>query len=42
MLLSTTPTLLCVLACQLGQFDRVGWLVRTQAMSRYPRAEVVP
>ena len=31
------PALLCVLACHLGQFDRVGGLVRTQAMSRHPR-----
>jgi hypothetical protein len=37
-----TPTLLCALACHLGQFDRVGGLVRTQEMSRHQRAEVVP
>ena len=26
-----TPTLLCALVCHLGQFDRVGWLVRTHS-----------
>ena len=36
------PTLLCALTCHPGQFDRVGGLVRTQAMSRHLRAAVVP
>ena len=38
------PTLLCALTCHLGQFDWVGGLVlvRTQAISRHPRAAVVP
>ena len=36
------PTLLCAFACDLGQFDWVGGLVRTQAMSRHPRAAIVP
>ena len=36
------PALLCALARHLGQFDRVGGLVGTQAMSLHPRAAVVP
>jgi len=36
------PALLCALARHLGQFDRVGGLVRTQAMNLHPRAAVVP
>jgi hypothetical protein len=36
------PALLCALAPHLAQFDRVGGLVGTQAMSLHPRAAVVP
>ena len=36
------PALLCALARHLGQFDRVGGLVRTQAINLHPRAAVVP
>ena len=37
--LQPAPALLCALACHLGQFDRVGGVERTQAMSQ--RAAVV-
>ena len=36
------PALLCALSRHLGWFDRVGGLVRMQAVSLHPRAAVVP